>query len=551
MKAHLILPVILAATSFLSIAAEDNTLSTIEKSEGWRLLFNGRDLTGWKGLEFWSAQDGAITGKTTAETRRRPSFTSLIWQGGEVSDFELTCKFKMVSDEPKGSLVSGIQFRGTLIHQGDCSVGGYDADMDRSHSWTGEFKEKQGRNVGVGRGKQAILRDSDDPKKPKIEIVTSIGDSRELKASMKENDWNDYRIKAVGNHIQLYVNGRQTVDVTDETTAAAKSGLLAFGIFYNAMMTAQFKDIKLRELKTNNLARTATPSALDKILTHSRWKIEMEKGKSPWGDLSFAPEREVIRMQGRPGKWVVAGDHRLNFDEFTLSFDQSYNSFVATLPDGTRICTGTRSLPGAAAPSTAKNDVPVRKTPSLPVASGPASSPVTPEQRFYAAIAAMPHVQTGAAGAMGGKDFSLIQPEGGVLVGFDLWQGMYYRELVVGGIRPIFQTGKGRVRGPTFGKGDGNPDKTLEANEGFAVAAVEAVDDKRQVTGLLLQYKRIHYTGFDLEGNGAYKSEWFGQEVGKKVKPKRLDTNGKPALGIFGAADTLLYRVGLIYLDRK
>ncbi len=32
-----------------------------------RQLFNGKDLTGWKGLDFWTVEDGAITGRTTKE----------------------------------------------------------------------------------------------------------------------------------------------------------------------------------------------------------------------------------------------------------------------------------------------------------------------------------------------------------------------------------------------------------------------------------------------------------------------------------------------------
>src|SRR5262245_39454837 len=38
--------------------------------QGFVKLFNGKDLSGWKGdLTYWSVEDGAITAKTTADSR--------------------------------------------------------------------------------------------------------------------------------------------------------------------------------------------------------------------------------------------------------------------------------------------------------------------------------------------------------------------------------------------------------------------------------------------------------------------------------------------------
>ena len=54
-------------------------------------IFNGKDLTGWKGAEgFWSVADGAITGITTKEKPAKGN-TFLVWEG-EVGDFELDRK---------------------------------------------------------------------------------------------------------------------------------------------------------------------------------------------------------------------------------------------------------------------------------------------------------------------------------------------------------------------------------------------------------------------------------------------------------------------------
>ncbi|OYV04067.1 MAG: hypothetical protein CFE26_18860, partial [Verrucomicrobiales bacterium VVV1] len=64
------LPILLALAASASLA-----------HAGEKNLFNGKDLTGWKGQpEFWSVKDGAITGTTTKETPVKEN-TFLIWDG--------------------------------------------------------------------------------------------------------------------------------------------------------------------------------------------------------------------------------------------------------------------------------------------------------------------------------------------------------------------------------------------------------------------------------------------------------------------------------------
>src|SRR5688572_3084173 len=61
------------------------------KPEGFESLFNGKDLEGWKGKEgFWSVQDNAITGETKEQFGGPNTF--LVWQGGDVENFELRFK---------------------------------------------------------------------------------------------------------------------------------------------------------------------------------------------------------------------------------------------------------------------------------------------------------------------------------------------------------------------------------------------------------------------------------------------------------------------------
>jgi len=59
-----------------------------------KALFNGKDLTGWKGLpDFWSVQDGCLAGKTTTEhIGRREHVPHLRRREAFALRFELTLK---------------------------------------------------------------------------------------------------------------------------------------------------------------------------------------------------------------------------------------------------------------------------------------------------------------------------------------------------------------------------------------------------------------------------------------------------------------------------
>src|ERR1700749_4350621 len=98
---------------------------------GEKQIFNGKDLTGWKGVpEFWSVQDGCITGHTTTENMVKEN-TFLVWQDGEVGDFELTFKFKLtdLNGAAKGFGNSGVQYRSKIVKPEYFVVSGYQADM--------------------------------------------------------------------------------------------------------------------------------------------------------------------------------------------------------------------------------------------------------------------------------------------------------------------------------------------------------------------------------------------------------------------------------------
>ena len=97
-----------------------------EAEPGFTSLFNGRDLTGWRGNpELWSVRDGAITGVTKADPKLTHN-TFLVWTNGVTEDFELRLSYRI----EKGN--SGIQYRSKVTREGQFGpiVGGYQADFE-------------------------------------------------------------------------------------------------------------------------------------------------------------------------------------------------------------------------------------------------------------------------------------------------------------------------------------------------------------------------------------------------------------------------------------
>lgn len=238
-------------TTLLLLVA--STLGAAEPEADFKSLFNGKDLTGWAGRpDHWSVQDGAITGQTTKEKPAKGN-NFLIAKDGEknlvVSDFELRLSYKIVANNDRSFGDSGIQYRSKELP--DFVVSGYQANLMVTKPLTGILYEEKGRGIIHQLGQKVVIKTNpDDPKKHKIETTGSFGKSEDIQKSFKADDWNDYVIIAKGNHLQQFINGVQTADVTDEDEArAAKSGILAFQIHQGDPMTVQFKNIRIKELK--------------------------------------------------------------------------------------------------------------------------------------------------------------------------------------------------------------------------------------------------------------------------------------------------------------
>lgn len=216
-----------------AVVAEDSKGS----GDGVQVLYGGGDLTGWKGrADLWSAENGEIVGRTTAENPIDGN-TFLIWTGDQPENFELVAQFKIESGN------SGIQYRSKIVNEDKFVVGGYQADIDFGNRFAGILYEEKGRGILAQRG-ESVTIGADGKKTPK-----RFADSAKLAKGIHAGEWNDFRVVAVDNKLQHFINGAMTAEVIDEQSEkAAKKGVIALQIHQGPPMVVRFKNIKIRKI---------------------------------------------------------------------------------------------------------------------------------------------------------------------------------------------------------------------------------------------------------------------------------------------------------------
>lgn len=218
---------------------------------GFKEIFNGRDLTGWKGDPArWSVRDGAITGQTTAAAPLEAN-TFLIWQDGQPANFELRLSFRLTGQNDQQFGNSGIQYRSKLLDAATFVVAGYQADLDLSGKYAGMLYEEKGRGILMTPGEKIRVTAAapDAKKKAAVEKIAVITDRAALTTAYKIGEWNEFTIIAEGNHLRHYLNGVLTADVTDDDAPrASTAGVLALQLHKGTPMTIQFKNVILKTL---------------------------------------------------------------------------------------------------------------------------------------------------------------------------------------------------------------------------------------------------------------------------------------------------------------
>lgn len=154
--------------------------------DGWTYLFNGKDLTGWvqrNGKAEYKVENKEIIGISKAGIPN-----SFLCTEKEYGDFILELELKVDT-----ALNSGIQIRShSLPEYRDNRVHGYQVEIDPS---------KRGWSGGI----------YDEARTGWLYPVTPYNTA--AVSSFKNNEWNLYRIEAIGNNIKTWVNGVPTADL--------------------------------------------------------------------------------------------------------------------------------------------------------------------------------------------------------------------------------------------------------------------------------------------------------------------------------------------------
>lgn len=276
--------------------------------EGFRPLFNGKDLAGWDGNpQLWSVQDGCITGKTTGpETLEHNQF--LIWRGGVLKNFELRVKLRQSGNN------SGIQYRSKERAGRKWSVSGYQCDIHSAPGNCAMIYEEGGRGIFSQNGQSLVI----DPRGQRWLV------RQREPAGVDVAQWHVYTIIAEGNHIRQFIDGNLTVDLVDhEEAKRSLEGILAFQLHRGPAMTVQIAEVLLKELPGGGVSAfdKSTLPAEARMVEKPAPKAKARAGRAA-GPPASAPGRAMPASLAERWKWLwSAAEDAKQAARFKTEFD--------------------------------------------------------------------------------------------------------------------------------------------------------------------------------------------------------------------------------------
>ena len=280
----------------------------------WITLFDGTSLTGWSqkgGEAIYTVRDGEIVGTTVHDTPNSFLVTDAIY-----GDFILELDFLV---DP--SMNSGIQIRSeSLPHYQNGRVHGYQIEIDPSdRAWSAGVYDE---------ARRGWLHPLDDQ-------------NTSAKGAFKQNQWNHYRIEAIGDTIKTWINGAEASHLMDDQTAEGFIGLQVHSIGQNQEEGTEirWRNINILTENVDAYSRKTSLPLIDKInkLTKNEldsgwemlWDGETTKG---WrgAKLEAFPEQgweinnsELIVLASGGGESEAGGDivTLKNYSDFELMVD--------------------------------------------------------------------------------------------------------------------------------------------------------------------------------------------------------------------------------------
>ncbi len=217
------------------LAATALFLSARHKNDGWKPMFDGSTLEGWKANEHpesWTVKNGAITGDGPA--------SHLFW----MTEKCVNCEFKAEVKINHGGN-SGMYFRTAF---GPGFPKGYESQVDNTHS---------------------------DP----VRTGSLYNFVKVFEQLIPDDTWWTQHIIVEGNHIQIFVNDKKTVDFIDEKNTFT-NGYLALQQ-HNAGSVVEFRNLMIRHLPPPESPLAGT------------WRVNLAQSKF----AEAAPKQFEVRVE--------------------------------------------------------------------------------------------------------------------------------------------------------------------------------------------------------------------------------------------------------------
>ena len=258
MKSILLIPVLISAPLLAAPAS----------------IFDGKTLAGWetrKGEEkWWRVQDGTITGGSLEEAVPQNTFLT---HHKRHANFELRLKLRLIKGS--GFMNSGVQIRSIRVPDNH-EMSGY--QVDAGIGWWGKLYDESRRN----------------------KVIAEPVDPAAIAATVKDWDWNDYRIRCEGPRIRSWINGVPALDFTEADPKIPLEGLIGVQAHSGGKFLVQFKDITLEELPPTPGAPT-WPTGDDRSPENEKASFQLP--------ASYEIELVASERQGVGKPITVAWDH--------------------------------------------------------------------------------------------------------------------------------------------------------------------------------------------------------------------------------------------------
>ena len=312
----------LLALCLLAVGSVLPTVVVAADDDGFASLFDGKTLNGWDGNpDFWSVQDGAITGQTTKENPTQGN-TFLVYRGAEFKNFELKFEYKIVGGN------SGIQYRSFEPDRQKQKwvVGGYQADLEAGNTFSGILYGERFRGMLANRGqKTELVRENG---KFKSNVVGSVGDSAEIQSKIKKEDWNEYSVLADGFHFVHKINGVTTAECTDlDEQQRRDSGIIALQLHAGPPMLVQFRNIRIK-----NLDQAAEPA---------------NKGTKDKTSANSGDKKKIVFISGRPSHGYGSHEHYAGCRLLASSLEEAMPNYDVKVIKHGWPADGVKALEGA------------------------------------------------------------------------------------------------------------------------------------------------------------------------------------------------------------